>query len=205
MYGWFAFIMVLVFMIVVGWLWREGLWSNTITLFNVITAALLATSFWEPLADFFDGVVFGATYLVDFVSLWLIFLVCFSIFRAITDKLSTVRVRFKLPVESAGGAVFSIWVGCVMVCFATMSLHMAPLARDGLGGAFSPKQGAKTVLMFAPDQYWLGFVHRLSSEGGPLATTRPNPFDPKGEFVVKYGQRRANYEATTGIFIDVKR
>ncbi len=205
MYGWFAFVMVLVFMIVVAWLWREGMWSNAITLFNVITAALLATSLWEPLADFLDGVVFGATYLADFVSLWLIFLVCFSIFRGITDKLSKVRVRFKMPVETAGGAIFSIWVGCVIVCFATMSLHMAPLARDGLGGAFSPKQGAKTVLMFAPDRAWLGFVTKLSKEGGALVTTRPNPFDPKGEFVFKYGQRRANYETAEGILVDAKR
>ena len=50
MYSWFAFVMVLLFAAVVAWLWREGMWSNAVTLFNFVTAALIATNYWEPLA-----------------------------------------------------------------------------------------------------------------------------------------------------------
>ena len=200
MYGWFAFVMAIVFIAIVAWLWREGMWSNAITLFNAVTAALLATNYWEPMADAIEGAMSSASYLADFVSLWLIFIFSFTIFRAITDKISKVRVRFKMPVEYVGGAVFALWVASIMVCFVTMTLHTAPLARDGLGGAFQPDPQADTVLMFAPDRSWLGFITGLSAEGGAFSTSPPTPFDPKGEFRYKYAQRRFNYQNTPGFF-----
>lgn len=205
MYSWFAFVMALVFMIIVGWLWREGLWSNVVTLYNVVTAAIIATNYWEPLAGQIDEYMPRATFLADFLSLWLIFVVCFSIFRTVTDRISKVRVRFKLPVEYVGGVVSSILVACVMVSFITMTLHTAPLAINGLGGAFTFDPKAKTVLMFAPDRNWLGFATKLSKEGGPLATSSPNKFDPNGTFRVKYAVRRAVYSATgNSLLIDAK-
>ena len=206
MYSWFAFVMALVFMIIVGWLWREGLWSNVVTLYNVVTAAIVATNYWEPLADKIDEYIPRATYLADFISLWLIFAITFSIFRTVTDKISKVRVRFKLPVEYVGGVVSSILVACVMVSFITMTLHTAPLAINGLGGSFTFDPKAKTVLMFAPDRSWLTFATRLSEEGGPLATSDPNKFDPKGTYRVKYAVRRASYSITgKSLIIDAKK
>ena len=200
MYSWFAFVMVLIFAAVVAWLWREGMWSNAVTLFNFVTAALVATNYWEPLATMIDDALASATYLADFVSIWLIFRITFSIFRAITDKISKVRVRFKLPVEAVGGLIFAFCVASAVVCFTTMTLHTAPLARDGLGGSFRPDPSASTVLMFAPDSKWLGFVTDLSREGR-WSTSPTNPFDPNGQFRAKYAQRRVNYQNTTGFLV----
>ena len=200
MYSWFAFVMVLVFAAVVAWLWREGMWSNAITLFNFVTAALIATNYWELLANVLTKSMESLTYWYDFIAIWLIFIFTFSVLRAITDHISKVRVRFKLPVESVGGPIFAAWVAAFVVCFATMTMHTAPLARDGLGGTFQPDANAKTVLMFAPDRTWQGFVTGLSGEGR-WSTTPANPFDPQGQFRARYAQRRANYQQLPGITV----
>lgn len=174
----------------------EGLWSNTIRLFNVITAALLATSLWEPLANWLDGQMPSFTYLVDFLALWLVFCVAYGVMRAVTSQLSKIKVRFKKPLNEVGGPIMAIWVGWVLVCFLSMTLHTAPLAQDAL--AFSPDPKKASFVLFSPDHQWLGFAHQVSN--GSLS--RGNQFDPDGEFIYKYGQRRANFEAEPGTLVD---
>jgi hypothetical protein len=170
----------------------EGLWSNTIRLFNVITAALLATSLWEPLADWLDGQMPSFTYMVDFLALWLVFSLAYGVLRAATSKLSKIKVRFKKPLDDVGGPAMAIWVGWVLVCFLSMTLHTAPLAQNAL--AFSPDPNQASFVLFSPDHQWLGFAHKVSN--GSLS--RGNQFDPQGKFIYKYGQRRANYAAMPG-------
>ncbi|MEX0939501.1 MAG: CvpA family protein [Pirellulales bacterium] len=181
----------------VAMLIREGFWSNTITLFNTVTAGLISTSTWELLATFLDEHMPDYTYFWDFISLWGIFIVSFVILRAITDLLSRIRVRFKMPVELIGGGVMAGAVGWVLVCFATMTLHTAPLARNYLAGNFQPTPDARMFFGLAPDQKWLGLVQSLSNNS--LSATGPggsgvNTFDPEGDFILKYAERRSNLE-----------
>jgi hypothetical protein len=201
-------ILSLVFFACVAMLVREGLWSNALTLINVVTAGLIATSYWEPLATWLDGQFATFTYLLDFIAIWTLFVLAFVILRAITDSVSKVRVKFKTPVEYAGGVIFSLWVGWVMVCFTTMTLHLAPLSADFMGGALSPEPRHNVLLGFAPDHQWLAFVHRVTGDGGALSTSAAdksdatNTFDPRGEFVIRYGQRRVNFEATSDLRVN---
>ena len=51
----------------------EGLWSNTVTLVNVIFAAVIATNYFEPAADAFTKQSVKYTYFAEFLSLWGIF------------------------------------------------------------------------------------------------------------------------------------
>ena len=44
----------------VAMLYAEGMWGNAIRLVNVITAALLATNFYEPLGNWLEN--FGETF-----------------------------------------------------------------------------------------------------------------------------------------------
>ena len=44
-----AFFLV-IFFVCVAMMWNEGLWSNAITLVNVVVAAMIATNYFEPLA-----------------------------------------------------------------------------------------------------------------------------------------------------------
>lgn len=197
----FTILMLIILFASVAMLVREGLWSNTIRLFNVITAGLLATSLWEPVADWLEGMAPTFTYLLDFLALWLVFCVAYIVLRAAADKLSRVQVRFKQPVNMGGGAFVALWIGWVLVCFTSMTLHTAPLSRDFMNGALSPDPQASTFLGFSPDRQWLAFVQQVSR--GSLATSPSagvegeegmNVFDPRGEFVYKYGQRRNEFE-----------
>ena len=54
-------------------LMNNGLWTNTLTLVNVLTAGLVATNYFEPLADLLDKQEPSLTYVWDFLAIWLIF------------------------------------------------------------------------------------------------------------------------------------
>ena len=75
-------ILLLVLAACEGFLYNEGIWGNLIRLVNVLTAALLATNFWEPLARVLEeNVSKPLTYFWDFIALWGLFCVFLIIFR----------------------------------------------------------------------------------------------------------------------------
>ena len=84
------------------------MWSNAIRLINVVTAALLATNFFEPLAAWLDlSCAPSFTYVWDFLALWALFAVISTVFRLLTDKVSQVNVRFLGLADRIGSSVFS--------------------------------------------------------------------------------------------------
>ncbi len=196
----------------VGFLFRDGMWANAIRLINVVTSALLATNYFEPLAKMLDENVNSSfTYFWDFISLWLLFGVFLMIFRTLTAFASRVKVRFLGVVDRVGSGFFALCIGWVMVCFTTMTLHTAPLAESFLFGGFRPKE--RMFLGLAPDRQWLGFMQRMSRgsfsrsageeerEGYPPredASEREQKlavFDGRIQFIDNYAGRRAALEA----------
>jgi hypothetical protein len=177
-------LLLLVFALCVAFMFNSGLWSCVIGLFNVIVATMIAINYFEPLADFFDSQYKDLTYTYDFIALWLIFAVAYTAFRVLTDFISKVNVRFKRPVDVAGGLFFSACVGWVMVCFTTMTLHTAPLHPDFLGAFATPQ--TREFFGFAPDRVWLAFAQQ-NSQG---VLSRSNTFDPKADYIFKYRARR---------------
>ena len=190
---WINILLVLIFFACFASLMGGGLWGNTLTLVNVLTAALLATNYYEPLADYFESQDASFTYVWDFLAIWLIFIIAMVVLRAATDYMSTVKVRFFPPVEKVGGILMACWVSWIVVCFATMTLHTAPLARSFLGGSFQPEADAKMLFGLVPDRVWLGWVHR-ESKGALCRLSDVAPFDARGDFILRYGNRRAEFE-----------
>ena len=186
-------LLLLIFVACFASLMSGGLWSNTLTLVNVVTAAFLATNYFEPLAEYFEKQDPSFTYLWDFLAIWLIFGVSMIALRALTDAMSTVKVRFFVPVEKAGGILMACWVAWIVVCFTTMTLHTAPLARSFLGGSFQPDPDSKMLFGLGPDRVWLGWVHR-ESKGSLSRLGDVVPFDARGDFIIRYGERRAEFE-----------
>jgi hypothetical protein len=170
----------------VGLLLNEGIWSNAIRLINVVTAALLATNWYETVAGWLDG---SYTYFVDFVALWFLFCLFMVIFRVATDFASRMKVRFLATADRIGGVLLATWIGWVMVCFTMMSLHTAPLPRNFLG--FEP--GKAAFFGLGPDRQWLAFTQRMSRGG--FSRWTPTEFDARGEFIPKYASRRNALEA----------
>jgi uncharacterized membrane protein required for colicin V production len=172
-------------------LYSEGMWSNAVSLINVVTAALLATNFFEPLAGWLDGWKHSYTYVWDFLSLWTLFAVFYLIFRVLTDQISRVKVRFLSIADQIGGPVFALLIGWAMVCFTMTTLHTAPLAEHFLFGGFDYQQ--RMVLGLAPDRQWLNFVQNSSQ--GAFCWSEVKAFDAQNKFMEKYAARRAALEA----------
>jgi hypothetical protein len=191
-------VLLAVFFACVAMMFNEGLWNNAIAFFNVMTAALLATNYFEPLATWLDRQQPTYTYVWDFLALWAVFAAVLVVLRLATDTISHVKVRFKMPVEMIGGIFFALWIGWIMVCFTTFSLHMAPLARNSFGGAFQETPESEMFFGLAPDRKWLAFVHTMSDDGS-LARGEKNVFDPQTDFILRYGARRAAFEKVEDI------
>ncbi len=191
-------LLMLVFFVCLAMLVREGIWSNLITLLNTLTAGVLAVNYFEPLATWLESQMPTYTYVCDFLALWIAFAVAVIVMRVVTDQLSKTRVKFKAVIDSVGGVLLALWIGWVMVGFTAMTLHTAPLARHFLGFYETPTDNI--FLGTAPDRQWLGLVQSLSA--GSLAVSAPpgqgeeglNVFDPDGEYILKYSQRRAMLE-----------
>jgi uncharacterized membrane protein required for colicin V production len=197
--NWFSIFLILVFAICVGFLHKEGIWNNALKLVNVVTAALLATNFWEPLATWLDGLQPGYTYVWDFVALWGLFSLLMLLMTVATDYVSKVRVHFLGAIDRYGGAVLAVCIAWVMVCFTAMTMHTAPLPREFLFGSFQPEHRAASS--WSPEMCWLGTMQRLSE--GPLRRSASEEqrkrdayvFDPRGEFIPKYTTRRTALES----------
>jgi uncharacterized membrane protein required for colicin V production len=184
-------LMLAILFAVVATCFAEGMWSNAVRLINVVTAALLAVSFFEPVARQLDSWQPSYTYMWDFLSLWGLFSVFLLVFRELTDHLSHVNVRFLKLADRIGGVVLSIWIGWVMVCFTLMTLHTAPLGKKFLFEGFSVEKDARMFFgMASPDVEWLGFTQKMST--GAFAGSEE--FDPNAEFMPKYATRRTDLE-----------
>ena len=199
-----SILLFLIFVAVFASLMTQGLWSNTVTLVNVITSALIATNYFEPVADFLDNQEPSFTYVWDLAAIWIIFGITMVVLRAATDYMSNIKVRFFMPVEKVGGIVMAVWVSWIMLCFTTMTMHTAPLSRHFLGGAFQQQPDSKMLFGLAPDRVWLAWVHR-ESQGALSRFSRVAPFDPQADFIVRYSNRRGEFGSQLTLTKETKR
>ncbi len=191
-------LLAIIFLAVWVCVFTEGMWGNAIRLINVTTAGLLATNFFEPVADWMEGMMPSYTYMCDFIALWGLFAVLIIVFRLATDNLSKVKVRFLKLADKIGSGVLAAWVGWVVVSFALMSLHTAPLAKNFMAEGF--QSGESMFFGFAPDQQWLSFMRRVSLGSFARSDTVPGKnerraFNTNHDFIRNYEIRRTNLES----------
>ncbi len=202
--------LVIVLLACVGFLYTEGIWGNFLNLVNVVTAGLLATNFFEPLAKLGESYFGSFTFFLDFLCLWGLFGLLVIVFRLATDRISRTKVRFLKLADEIGSPLMAAMVGWVMVCFTAMTLHTAPLAKNFLGGGFQPEE--EMLLGTAPDRRWLGFVQSVSrgvycrglssaeKDSGTYGKDTDQAekelavFDRRAEFIPKYAARRMSLE-----------
>lgn len=188
----FTLLLIAILFICTAMLYKDGIWSNALRLINVILAALLATDLFEPLARWLDDMMPSYTLVWDFLSLWGLFAAFFTIFQLLTDQISQVKVRFLGIVDRIGSPVLALWIGWVMVCFTTMTLHTAPLARNFFFDGFVAEE--RMFLGFAPDRQWLGFMQKMSlgpySRSAAAGEGEKYVFDSQSDFMLRYSARR---------------
>lgn len=196
-------IAISLFVLVVASTWWFGLWSNLITLINLLLASMLASSIYEPVADKLLEVNATFRVLYDFIAVWAVFLVAFFILRGVTDIASGYRLKFDKITELVGRTILSVWIACVFVCFSFFTLQMAPL-KPNVYAQNVPKAKMGTM----PDRMWLAFI-QSRSRGALSAPTAPGlfqeytltphaddaeldkrVFDPHANFLPYYAEKR---------------
>ena len=196
---------ILLFLLIVATTWWFGLWSNFITLINFFIASLIASSYYEPFADYLSQQLVDYSALMDFLALWILFVVSFVVSRTITDILSPRRMKFDLVTEMVGRSVFSIWIACAFIAFTLFSLHMAPFHPD----AFQ-KDVETSTMGIGPDRMWMAFIQSrsrgalsTSTEKNFLVNKHPGSdhpddeelnvrvFDPNAKFIDYWHKRRS--------------
>jgi uncharacterized membrane protein required for colicin V production len=175
----------------IGVLNPEGIWSNAIRLVNVITAALVAMSFYEPVAHYLTKQLDSYIVFWDFLAIWAVFSAAIIVGRTVTSSLSTVNVRFPKVIDRWGSGILAAWIGWVMVCFTVTTLHTAPLARNFFFASFQPKE-AMFFGVLHPDREWLAFTQRMST--GAYSNGPGKSFDPQNAFVAEQANRRTAFE-----------
>lgn len=204
----FVLTFILIFLAVGAGCWFSGLWNNVLTLINVIFAGLIATSFFEPLADLLEESMGEYTYWLDMIAVWLLFFVSFGAFRMATELLSQFRVKFNNIVELVGKSILSVWIAWVFVCFSMFTMHLSPVEPAAFGGSFQGSPTQTNFIGLGPDRMWLAFIQSRSM--GPFsefrnweilpeykervhpddADSNARVFDSTSEFIIKYRQRR---------------
>ncbi len=183
-------VLLLIFLACVAALWFQGLWSNLVTLINMLIAMMLAFNYFEPVAKLLVNQERSYNYLYDYVVLWLLFAISFGILRLITDFASPRRVVFNFWVEMVGRSVLAVWIAWLFIGFVCATMHTAPLGPHPLGFQQTPTSG--NFLGMAPGRQWLAFMQSRSR--GALRGGSGGEFDPHSEFILKYYQRRVNFE-----------
>ena len=158
-------ILLVAFAAVFGLVWMVGLWSGFISFVNILLAGLVATAFFEPIAD---QIEYGSgptgkqfTYICDFAAIWLVFVASAVLIRILTDSFSAVRLRFDMVTEMIGRTLIGLMAAFLFVCFTHFTLLVAPL----------PLTGAETsTSITSPHQIWMNLTRGLSR--GSLAEAR---------------------------------
>lgn len=202
---------IFLFLAVGAGCWFTGLWANVLTLINVIFAGMIASTFYEPLADLLESNMDAYTYLLDFIAVWLLFFVSFGVLRLLCELMSSFSVKFNSVVELVGRSILSVWIAWVFVCFSMFTLHMAPIEPAGFSGSFQSTPDQNNFMGIGPDKMWLAFIQSRSMgafsefrDSGMLpdydASLHPDDvdsgsrvFDSNSDFILKYRDRRKKF------------
>lgn len=185
---------------------REGLWNNTISLVNILISGLIAFSFYSPLAIYLDEMLDGEyTYLLDFVTIWGLFVIAMLVCRFATGLASGTRLRFKNPIDPIGGPLVAVLASWALAAFVMATLHTSPMPKDAFGGGLlhSDDDVASATAFMNPDLGWLRFVERVTKPDA-FGHASGGAFSAKA-FVQIYADHREKYGTAKPGWIRVKR
>lgn len=141
---------------------QQGLWSNTLTVINIVLSGLIAFGYYSPLAKLIadkGGDSYAAV--LDFVSMWLLYVIAFVLLQRLgAGLLSKTKMRFKHPIDPVGGPLMAAVAGWLMACLVAATLHAAPFEKECFGGIIA-EQRSSTITN--PDLAWLSIMQKMLS------------------------------------------
>ena len=170
---------------------NTGFWSNTLLAMNIILSGLIAFGYYGSLASLAADKGLGSyTFLLDFLSIWLLYVISFIILhRIFSGMLSKTRMRFKNPIDTIGGPVMAGVCGWLMTGLVGATLHASPFAEECFDGAFTYEDSASAITH--PDWAWLNMTENLLSPNH-LGNTS-NTFSA-ADYKSDFGKQRAGLE-----------
>lgn len=147
-------LLVVVGLLVAAGQWWLGLWSSFVTFVNVLLAGLVATSFYTNVANAFLRMDMTWVNVVDFVCIWLLFVVTFVLLRGLTEVFSRYSLKFHPVVEMIGRTIGAAAVAVAFLAFACYAMLLAPMPQDAWS-AFSSRG-------VYPENSWGGLTSHLS-------------------------------------------
>jgi hypothetical protein len=87
------------------------------------------------------------------------------VLRALTDMISSKKLKFERTTEIIGQSVLSFWIACVFLSFTLFTLHLSPLPPSVFQA-----DPASSTLGIGPDRFWLAFVQSRSR--GALSSSK---------------------------------
>lgn len=110
---------------------NEGLWNNTVSLFCILLAGIVAVLAGVPLGNWAQQQLEKDdtfAWYFAFAGMWLTFALAVTVMRLITDRTSRLRVRFIPPLDKIAGPLMGLLVAVMMMSFTAYTLDRAPLA-----------------------------------------------------------------------------
>jgi uncharacterized membrane protein required for colicin V production len=186
---------------------REGVWSNTLTLINIIISGLVAFGFYSPLVVYLDESVTDGqhTYWLDFAIIWALFTVTMIILRSLTATASKIRLRFKYPIDDVGGPIIGFVAAWVLAAFTLATLHTSPMPKNAFGGKLvDSKEVDSASFMMAPDAAWIRFfVNMTGKTSFGFTDTNKADWQKKGAaaWVQEYSNHREEFDKSDGLIV----
>jgi hypothetical protein len=194
-------ILIIVLFAGVAMMVREGLWSNTIMLVNIMISGLVSFGFYSPLVIYIDEKTDGEhTYWLDFAVIWALYCAAFVITRTLSATISRTRMRFKNPIDPIGGPVMGLFAAWVLAAFTLATLHTSPMLKDSFSGKLVHDDVMSASMLTSPDAAWLRFVETMSQPAA-LGSGSTDGFSAKA-FVKIYSERREKFEKAPGLVVN---
>ena len=180
---------------------REGVWSNALTLINVIVSGLVAFGFYSPLVAYLDEEVTSGqhTYWLDFAIIWALYAVTMIILRSLMATASKTRLRFRHPIDPVGGPILGFIAAWVLAAFTLATLHTSPMPKNAFGGRLVYTDADTASAITSPDAAWLRFIERVNPATA-LGSGSTDKFSAKG-FVKIYTDRREKFDKAEGLIV----
>lgn len=185
------FSIVVMVLLVLGML-REGLLTAACTLFNVLFAGLSAFWGFEPLARYFDEYL-RATFLEgteDALALGILFAGVFAGLKALTGPWSGAVIDVPVVADRVASGILGLLAGYFLAGFLVCVFHTLPWgSQHGPDHKHEPGQpGAALRRILPPDRVWLAMMNRASEVS--FARSEKHAFDEDGTFSLRYARFR---------------
>lgn len=146
--------------IVVWCVASEGVWGAAHTFLCVLLSGLLAMNYFEPFANFLDGMLGSSRQYSDIVALVGLFIALVFAMRLGTEQLAPTYIQLPSSVDQVGRWGFAAVTGYLTMAILLTALHTAPLPREFMG--FKPERA--NFFGMAPDRQWLGFTQYVTEK-----------------------------------------